>query len=277
MSAKNLYQLLNVEPSADTETIKKSFRREIARYHPDKVVHLGQEFQDMASARAAELTAAYKILCDPSARADYDAELEGGGVRTATAAPPASSATTTPDEPADAPSAREPETPIRRFDEERAGRDDIMRRAVLLRVREVLQQEIGDCEMRNIPGFDLACLAKSGPNLAHLENLFKRSTVPSVVVVLTTLIDRQAIVDAWRNAVRARISQKPLVLLLIGHQLAPGGELARAIEEARIKNQNLQDVWFPVPVDIRDWAAKVPANAPASVRTLMSRLREHVS
>ena len=53
------YQLLGVETGADTEAIKKAFRREIARYHPDKVVHLGSEFQQMASVKAAELTKAY--------------------------------------------------------------------------------------------------------------------------------------------------------------------------------------------------------------------------
>ena len=33
---------------APADEIKKAFRREIARYHPDKVQHLGQEFQEMA-------------------------------------------------------------------------------------------------------------------------------------------------------------------------------------------------------------------------------------
>mgnify|MGYP003349405467 CR=1 FL=1 len=52
---KTHYELLAVEPTADADTIKKAFRREIARYHPDKVIHLGAEFQEMAATRAAEL------------------------------------------------------------------------------------------------------------------------------------------------------------------------------------------------------------------------------
>ena len=36
--------------------IKKAFRREIARYHPDKVPHLGLEFQEMRGRARAELT-----------------------------------------------------------------------------------------------------------------------------------------------------------------------------------------------------------------------------
>src|ERR671913_403587 len=75
---KSHYEFLALEPTADLEAIKKAFRREIARYHPDKVVHLGTEFQEMAATRAAELTVAYKTLSDPALRAEYDAALAAG-------------------------------------------------------------------------------------------------------------------------------------------------------------------------------------------------------
>ena len=68
---KTHYEILGLEPSADSDTIKKSFRREIARYHPDKVAHLGGEFQEMAATRAAALTVAYKTLSDPALRREY--------------------------------------------------------------------------------------------------------------------------------------------------------------------------------------------------------------
>ena len=42
----------------DLEVILATPRREIARYHPDKVQHLGPEFQEIAATRAAELTEA---------------------------------------------------------------------------------------------------------------------------------------------------------------------------------------------------------------------------
>ena len=77
---KTHYELLGVEPNADADTIKKAFRREIARYHPDKVIHLGAEFQEMAATRAAELTVAYKTLTDADARAEYDASVGVGTV-----------------------------------------------------------------------------------------------------------------------------------------------------------------------------------------------------
>ena len=49
------YQLLSLESSASADDIKKAFRAEIARYHPDKVQHLGKEFQEIAATRAAQL------------------------------------------------------------------------------------------------------------------------------------------------------------------------------------------------------------------------------
>src|SRR3954470_14307597 len=78
--------MLSVPPAAPADEIKKAFRREIARYHPDKVQHLGPEFQEMAAGIAADLTEAYRILMDPAARAKYDGDR--GGASPAAAPPP---------------------------------------------------------------------------------------------------------------------------------------------------------------------------------------------
>ena len=49
MAVKNYYELLDLAPTATSDEIKRAFRLQIARYHPDKVQHLGKEFQDMAA------------------------------------------------------------------------------------------------------------------------------------------------------------------------------------------------------------------------------------
>ena len=64
---KSHYELLGVAASASADEIKLAFRHEIAKYHPDKVHHLGREFQEIAAVRSAELTQAYKTLMDPAA------------------------------------------------------------------------------------------------------------------------------------------------------------------------------------------------------------------
>ena len=102
MTLKSYYELLEIAPDSPADEIKRSFRAQIARYHPDKVQHLGREFQSMAADRAAELTEAYRILSDPARRAEYDRALAEGGGRTAS--PGASEPTTaqhqgTPDPP----------------------------------------------------------------------------------------------------------------------------------------------------------------------------------
>ena len=66
MSSKTHYDVLEVTPAAAADEIKRAFRAQIARYHPDKVQHLGKEFQEMAAVRAAELTEAYRVLSNES-------------------------------------------------------------------------------------------------------------------------------------------------------------------------------------------------------------------
>ena len=41
--------------SAPADEIKRAFRREIAKYHPDKVQHLGREFQDIAAEKTGDV------------------------------------------------------------------------------------------------------------------------------------------------------------------------------------------------------------------------------
>src|SRR5688572_927784 len=76
---KSYYDMLGLPQQASADEIKHAFRREIAKYHPDKVQHLGAEFQSIAAVKAAELTQAYRTLSDIGLRADYDAQLGSDG------------------------------------------------------------------------------------------------------------------------------------------------------------------------------------------------------
>jgi hypothetical protein len=287
---KTYYDLIGVLPSADAETIKKAFRKEIAKYHPDKVTHLGAEFQEMASIRAAELTTAYKVLSDPRARDEYDDALREGRPIAPPGAGPGAPAATAPAAPATAaaPPAAEPEadaprqerpSPSRIFEQDRAGMGDIVRRATLARIRDALANVIGDCDMTNVKGFELACVPRAKPVTSlTLSQLFKRQVMPIVLVRLGTIVDGAMASDAFAQAVRARLDSKskPVALLMVGQQLAPSAELARAIEDARKKSPASLDTIFPVPIDGRDWTAKIPLNAPEAVRTLIDRLKSSV-
>lgn len=54
------YQTLGVSASSSPEEIKSAYRELAKKYHPDKVGHLGQEFQELAHKRFLEIQAAYE-------------------------------------------------------------------------------------------------------------------------------------------------------------------------------------------------------------------------
>jgi hypothetical protein len=56
------YALLEVTRDASPEEIRTAYRRAVARYHPDKVAHLGKEFQQLAHQKLLAIQQAYEIL-----------------------------------------------------------------------------------------------------------------------------------------------------------------------------------------------------------------------
>ena len=56
------YAVLGLEPGAGMEEIKKSYRQLSMKYHPDKVSHLGEEFQEVAEEKMKEINAAYDFF-----------------------------------------------------------------------------------------------------------------------------------------------------------------------------------------------------------------------
>ncbi len=167
------YDILGVAQTASAEEIKGAFRREIARYHPDKVQHLGQEFQEIAADKAAGLTQAYKTLSDESARVDYDAQLEAGVVPPSPERPELASQTKEAParpEPREQPASEgasrpEPKPSSGRgsmFSKDRAGAIDLVRKAAVMRFRQAAHQAFGQCEEAPEQGFDVSCAPPKG-------------------------------------------------------------------------------------------------------------------
>jgi hypothetical protein len=253
-SARTHYQLLKVDPAAEPSAIKAAFREQVARYHPDKVVHLGQEFQDLAAQRTAELTAAYQTLMSAEERARYDATLAGGrpaGHDLAETNMRGSTGTPT------------------RFAAERAGGDDIVQRALVGRVRSVVSDLYGVVDCASVRGFEAALVPTASPPLM-------RSPFPRVFVRLRDTIDAAQVRDACAEATLAglHVPGSPLNVLLFGKRLHDEPQILAACEKLRRDRPlNVAAKTHAVVIDAADWRAIVASDAPPALRRFIDRLR----
>lgn len=53
------YKILEIEPSATDDEVKKAYRRMAMKYHPDKVSHLGEDFKKVAQEKFRKVKDAY--------------------------------------------------------------------------------------------------------------------------------------------------------------------------------------------------------------------------
>jgi DnaJ like chaperone protein len=61
-ASAHYYAVLGLESGADMEAIKKAYRTLSMKYHPDKVVHLGEEFRKVAEEKMKEINVAYEYF-----------------------------------------------------------------------------------------------------------------------------------------------------------------------------------------------------------------------
>ena len=273
---KNYYDMLSVARNAPTDEIKKAFRREIARYHPDKVQHLGKEFQEMASGIAADLTEAYRILMDPSLRQKYDEDLTGERVKTPVPPPPPPAADPSPSPPrtsgpessstSSSASAAFPGAASARFAQ--AAGSDFVKKASLSKIRAAIDEVLPNSTPLGVPGFDIAVVTKPR------KGLFKKAEESVCLLVkFVPQVDPEAIGAVWPAAARVKApGADACVLMLVGPGMAPAKELAAAISEQRRKARGAGPVL--IPVDVRDWEALFPPDTPAAPRAVIQRLKD---
>ncbi len=71
---QDYYEILQVHPDADQETIQAAYERMQMRYDPDQLDGVAEELVELARQKRHEIERAYSILKDARRRANYDAE-----------------------------------------------------------------------------------------------------------------------------------------------------------------------------------------------------------
>jgi DnaJ like chaperone protein len=56
------YKILEVDPTASEDELKKAYRRMAMKYHPDKVAHLGDDFKQVAQEKFRKVKDAYDSI-----------------------------------------------------------------------------------------------------------------------------------------------------------------------------------------------------------------------
>jgi len=56
------YKILEVEPAASNDEVKKAYRKMAVKYHPDKVSHLGEDFRKTADEKFKKVNEAYEKI-----------------------------------------------------------------------------------------------------------------------------------------------------------------------------------------------------------------------
>lgn len=56
------WEVLELEPGASSEEIQAAYKAQLLKYHPDRVSHLGDEFQQLAHRKTLAIRQAYTIL-----------------------------------------------------------------------------------------------------------------------------------------------------------------------------------------------------------------------
>ena len=255
--SKNHYDVLEVAPTAPAEEIKRAFRAQIALYHPDKVHHLGKEFKEMAAGRATALTEAYRVLSNESQRAEYDRTL-GAAPHSEAPSSPSSS------EPSPSPSPQAEPQRASPFTKERAGADQILRKATLEKIRQALALTGAHYDETQVRGFDIA--------LAPKPKMFGGGKRPRILGRFVEPVDAAAVADSWSLAIKwISTTADEICVFLLGSSVAPQRELSDAIAQQRRRHRTAK--LTIIPIDLRSWDAHVPVDVPGVCKDLLTRLK----
>ena len=77
MDKKGYYKILGVSENATDEELKKKYRSECLKWHPDRWVNGTDEEKKTAEDKFKQLNEAYSVLSDKQKRQAYDSGMDG--------------------------------------------------------------------------------------------------------------------------------------------------------------------------------------------------------
>lgn len=236
------YDRLGVPPSASIEEIKRAFRDRIARCHPDKVLHLAPDRQRMAAAWAAELTAAYRAL----------------STRPPDSASEASTAEVPP---------RAGTIPVSTEPSLHVAATDLVVKAALSRLREVLRNEFGAHEETPARGFDVVCTL---PKIRR----WQRARPPVILGQVVPTVDAATVSECCERArLLLRDDRRDVCVVLLGWQLLATGDRGGAVDLAGLGSARMSGRMTVVPGDVHTWSFRAIGAPLPFVAPLLDRLR----
>jgi hypothetical protein len=247
--------LLGIALPAPIEEVKRAYRRQISRYHPDKVHHLGEEFQLLAAEKSAQLTEVYRRLLESNGSDECVDDV---------ATPTASSR----EEPrVDDGCAPRPPNRTSSWQAVAAGCPSLILTAAIDRVSQSVRSTLPHLEEFAVPGFSGAWRSR-----ADWRSLLKRRPIESVLL-------RAAPDEA--PAGRQRASRiRPLVpgvdgaIVIFDLVVGPLAIEPPPSPTVRQASSGLERDVFAVTLDAMTWKAHMPQEAPAIAHLIVARVRD---
>jgi hypothetical protein len=156
------------------------------------------------------------------------------------------------------------------------GVDEFLKKAALSRFRKAVETELAAFDEVSARGFDAGYETRARTLLDRdWKTAFKKSGPPiRLFGRVVSRVDAASVDEIWPLASRAATPEAPVCVFLMGAGLAPTRELADAIATQRRRQRN-GPAPVVVPVDVRNWQALIPADAPPPVKAIVERLREN--
>jgi DnaJ-like protein len=265
-------ELLGIALPASTDEVKRAYRRQISRYHPDKVHHLGEEFQVLAAAKSAQLTEVYQRLMESNG-SDAAAEAlptpagtsDGSGVGPINRSRDESSSTARGTDATAAGAVPRHANRMSTWQAVAVGCPSLILTAAVDRLTQSVRWTLPRVEECTVAGFSLAWRTR-----ADWRGLFRRR--PSEGVLLRTPSDAVA-AGRQRARIRNLLPGVEGAIVIFDLVVGPATEPYDPAGPRAAQSRPEPDV-FAVTLDAMSWKAQVPPQAPEIVHLILARLRD---